>query len=242
MTTLVLLPGLDGTEVLLRPLMEALPASVQPLVVTYPSSGVNSYPELLALARRAVARLPACYVLGWSFAGPLALMLAEAEPAKVRGVILSASFVRPPRPLLPILSFALAPPAVWAWRAARRMPLWLFRSRAHPLRRAKSETWRRVSARVVTRRLRAIAGVDARRLLRECRQPVLYLAASDDRIVPGHNGAEVLRLRPSAKRVTIDGPHLAMFTNAAAAAIAITEFIAGGHEAVMPAQEHAAAS
>lgn len=185
---MVLLPGLDGTEVLLQPLVASLPGWVRPVVVTYPTSGGNSYADLLALARHAVADLPDCHVLGWSFAGPLALMLAAAEPNKVRGVILSA----------------------------RRLPLWLFRPPTHPLRRAKSETWRRVSARVVAKRLRAIARVDARALLRDCRQPVLYIAAS--------------------------GPHLAMFTNPTAAVLAIGEFIAGGHEPVTPAREHPAAS
>src|SRR5919106_6205527 len=51
--TLVLLPGLDGTEILLQPLLGSLPRAVRPLVVTYPVSGDNSYAELLALVRRA---------------------------------------------------------------------------------------------------------------------------------------------------------------------------------------------
>ena len=98
--TLVLLPGLDGTEVLLQPLLAALRPSVRPLIVTYPTQGDNSYAALLALARQALAGLDECVVLGWSFAGPLALMLAQAEPYKVRGVILAASFVRSPSSVL----------------------------------------------------------------------------------------------------------------------------------------------
>ena len=239
-TTLVLLPGLDGTEVLLQPLLASLPGSVQPLVVTFPTAGDNAYAHLLAMVRRAVADLPECYVLGWSFSGPLALMLAAAEPEKVRGIILSASFVRAPTPLLSMLRFALMPPPVWMWRAARRLPLWLFRPRTDELRRAKSETWERVSARVVAARLRAIAGVDATGLLHVCRQPLLYIASSEDGIVPRRNAAEVVRLRPSVELVTIEGPHLAMFSNPQAAAQAIGQFIAG-HQAVTPLHEHRAA-
>jgi pimeloyl-ACP methyl ester carboxylesterase len=239
-TTLVLLPGLDGTDVLLQPLLASLPGSVQPLVVTYPAAGDNGYAGLLAIVRRAVADLPECYVLGWSFAGPLALMLAAAEPDKVRGVILSASFVRRPTALLGLLRFVLVAPPVWMWRAARRLPLWLFRPRTDDLRRAKSETWKRVSARVVAARLRAIAGVDTSGLLHVCRQPVLYIASSEDGIVPRRNAAEVVSLRPSVKLVTIEGPHLAMFSNPQAAAQAIAEFI-GGHQAVTPLHEHRAA-
>lgn len=237
--TLVLLPGLDGTEVLLQPLLAALPPSIRPLVVTYPTSGDNSYEALLALARQAIAELDDCVVLGWSFAGPLALMLAQAEPHKVRGVILAASFVRSPRPLLSRLDFALSSPPVWAWRAARRLPLWLFKPKGHALRHAKSETWRRVPAKVVAARLRAINSVDATALLRTCRQPVLYIASSRDGIVPSHNAHDVMQLLPSARFVTIAGPHLALFTNPQAAARAIGEF---SHQAVTAFPVYRAAS
>jgi pimeloyl-[acyl-carrier protein] methyl ester esterase len=97
--TLVLLPGLDGTDVFFRPLLESLPEWITPMVVQFPTAGANEYSDLLRLVRSALAESTSCYVLGWSFSGPLALMLAAAEPAKVRGVILVSSFVRPPRPI-----------------------------------------------------------------------------------------------------------------------------------------------
>ena len=239
-TTLVLLPGLDGSEIMLQPLLASLPSSVQPLVITYPGESDNTYDELLALVRPVVAELPRCYVLGWSFAGPLALMLAAAEPERVCGVILAASFVRAPTPVLPALRFALVPPAIWCWRLARRLPLWLLRPASDSLRRAKSETWRRVSARVIASRMRAIAAVDAAALLQACRQPMLYIASSADEIVPPRNAAEIRRLRPSVRLATIDGPHLALFTNPQAAAQAIADFI--GHQAVIADREYRAAS
>ncbi|MBV9190918.1 MAG: alpha/beta hydrolase [Betaproteobacteria bacterium] len=239
MTTLVLLPGLDGTEVLLRPLLAELPPSIRPLVVTYPTSGDNSYRALLALARQVIAGVDECVVLGWSFAGPLALMLAEAERRKVRGVILAASFVRSPNPHLSRLRFALSAPAVWVWRAARRLPLWLLMPKNDAMRRAKSETWRRVPAKIVTARLRAIHAVDASALLQRCRQPVLYIASSHDGIVPSHNAHDVLQLLPTAKFVTIAGPHLALFTNPEAASRAISAF---SHQAVMASPVYRAAS
>ncbi|HYL26125.1 MAG TPA: alpha/beta fold hydrolase [Burkholderiales bacterium] len=243
--TLVLLPGLDGTDVFFGPLLAALPSCVDPRVITYPQSGGAAYVDLLALVRATLAGLPQCYVVGWSFSGPLALMLAAAEPAKVRGVILAASFVRPPSPLLSLLRFALVGPPVWLWRAARRLPLWLLRPPSDAMRCAKSKTWKCVSASVVAARLRAIAAVDARSLLQACRQPLLYLASSRDGIVPRRNAEEVLRLRPSARLVAIEGPHLALFTNPQAAAAAIAQFVADseayGHQSVTAAGEDRAA-
>src|SRR5262245_58231515 len=80
--TLVLLPGLDGTEIFYRPLIESLPEWIEPLVVTYPAGSKNSYGELLELAATAVAKVPEFWIFGWSFAGPLALMLASREPTR----------------------------------------------------------------------------------------------------------------------------------------------------------------
>jgi len=225
-STLVLLPGLDGTEIFLQPLLKALPDSVRPLVVSYPVSGSNRYAELLEVVREAVAGLGEFHVLGWSFSGPLALMLAAAEPQRVRSVILSASFVRPPRPDVAKLRFALVGPAVWLWRAARRLPLWLLRPRSDPFRQAKSQSWRRISARVLAKRMRAIMTVDARAALRACRQPVLYIAASRDGMVPRRCLDEILGVRPSVKVVTIEGEHFAMYANPQPAAQAIAAFMA----------------
>jgi pimeloyl-ACP methyl ester carboxylesterase len=68
---------------------------------------------------------------------------------------------------------------------------------------------------------RVILALDARKDLRECLRPVLYLAGSRDRVVPSKNVAEVISESRSARVVTIDGPHLALYTNPGAAARAI---------------------
>ena len=226
-TTLLLLPGLDGTEIFFQPLLGALPASIRPVVVRYPLTGDNGYDELLAVIRRAAAGIPEYYVLGWSFSGPLALMLAVAEPERVRGVILAATFVRPPHAWLRWTGFALVGPVVWSWRVLRRLPLWLFRPCRDPVRSAKTQTWSRIPAGVLARRLRLVAGVDARAALRAGRAPMLYLASSHDPVVPRHNVDEILFERPSVQVVTIKGWHLAMYTNPRPAAQAIIQFIAG---------------
>jgi pimeloyl-ACP methyl ester carboxylesterase len=158
-------------------------------------------------------------------------MLAAAEPTKVRGVILSATFVRPPQPLLARLRFVASPPVIWMLRASRRVPLWLFRRPTDPIRLDSMQTWARVSARVVADRVRAIFAVDAREHLRRCRHPVLYLASSHDEVVPSHNVEEIVHIRPSVQVRTIKGRHLAMYTNPVSAAHAILEFIAQGESA-----------
>src|SRR5262245_43947170 len=107
---LVLLPGLDGTDIFFQPLLAALPSDVQVLVVSYPDHGEQDYATLLALIHERLTEIESCIVLGWSFSGPLALQLARTEPDKVRGVILAASFVRSPNRLLTVLGGLLAGP------------------------------------------------------------------------------------------------------------------------------------
>ena len=115
--------------------------------------------------------------------------------------------------------------AIWLWRALRRVPLWLLRPSADPLRLAKTRTWREVSARVLARRLRAIMAVDAREPLCALCQPVLYIASARDGIVPHHNLDEICKLRPSVQVVLIPGRHQAMYTHPEAASQAIVQFM-----------------
>jgi len=223
--TLVLLPGLDGTEVFFRPLVTALPGWVKPVVVTYPTSGANHYSDLLNLVLTAVEDSEEFYILGWSFSGPLALMLAAKERSKVRGVILCASFVRPPLPGLAWLRFAVTALVVRVVRLARRLPLLLSRYSTDAYRRDKAATWIRVPSRILAARARAILALDAQDCLRGCPRPVLYLAGSRDKVIPRRNVDEVIRERPSTKVVTVDGPHLALYTNPEAAVRAIVQFM-----------------
>jgi pimeloyl-[acyl-carrier protein] methyl ester esterase len=224
-TTLVLLPGLDGTEVFFRPLLATLPPLIQPKVIGFPPLGGSEYPDLLAIVRKAVTDIPSFYVLGSSFAGPLALMLAEAEPDKVRGVILATTFVSPPRPIYVKLRFTAISPTIWMLRACRRIPVWLFREPTNQLRLDKAETWKRVSASIVAARIRVLLNVNARKLLKDCQIPVLCIAGSDDGVVPRRNVEEIVRVRPSVSVRIIKGDHFAIYTNPTAAAESISAFL-----------------
>ena len=224
--TLVLLPGLDGTEIFFQPLLRELPAHVRPVIVQYPTTGIQDYHTLLALIRKSTEGIREFYVLGWSVSGPLAVMLAAAEPTRTRGVILSATFMRAPRRWMRHLRFALVGPVMWSWRVLRRAPLFVLRPRSNPLREAKRQTWNRIPAGVLARRLRSVAAVDAREALRACRAPVLNLVASGDLIVPRHNAEEIAAARPGVATAIITGGHLAMYSNPRPAAEAIMALLA----------------
>jgi len=219
-TTLVLLPGLDGTDVFFRPLLRMLPRWVTPIVVRYPPEGANDYEHLLEVAREAVCDLGDYWLLGWSFSGPLAIELARQHGQRVRGVILCSSFVRAPYPILRWCRFAAVGGVLWSIRVARRVPAFLS-GRRRGVWRDKSETWATVSAGTLARRVRALLSVDVSETLRGCETPIVYLASSRDLIVPRRNVEEVARHKPSTRVIVIDGPHMALYTNPQHAANAI---------------------
>ena len=227
-TTLVLLPGLDGTEIFFGPLLAQLPPWIDPVVVTYPPSGPNAYDDLAAIVLAAVARLEAFAILGWSFGGPLALMVAARMPSRVTGVVLCNSFVTPPRPALVPFRFAVTAPVIAAVRALRRTRLLVPGWASAEMRKAKAMTWRRVSSRVLAARARTALDVDARPLLAQCRPGILYLVSTRDEVIARRNLDEVLAHAPQTQVAEVEGPHLALFTHPVQSAARITDFLRSG--------------
>jgi len=225
---LVLLPGMDGTGVLFRPLVDALPPELEPIVVAYPADEALSYGELLPLVRRSLPADGDFIVLGESFSGPLALTVAAENPPGLAGVVLAGSFVANPIRSLP------------AWAGTLSRP-WLFRLVPTTLRRWNSlglrvsqelralfaEAQAPVRPAVWALRGREILAVDARPALKVCPVPVLYLAGRQDRIVRAHNLELIRRLRPDIQVVALDAPHLLLQTAPSAAAAAISAFATG---------------
>jgi pimeloyl-ACP methyl ester carboxylesterase len=189
-------------------------------------SGAEGYEDVLEVVRRATAEFAEFYVLGLSFSGPLAVMLAAEEPKRVKGVILAATFIRVPRPALKRLRLACNGPMLWMWRICRRVPIWAFKSRHDPLLADKAETLRRVPARCFAGRVRALIDIDVSSALRRCRQPILCISFRGDRVVPYRNVEDIMREAPSATHATIPGGHFTGCTNSGLLATEVEQFLA----------------
>jgi len=97
MAELILLPGLDGTGELFAPFIEAL-GGFTTEVVSYPPDRAMSYAEHETFAR---AKLPSdedYVLLAESFSGPVGIAIATATPARLKGLILCATFASNPLP------------------------------------------------------------------------------------------------------------------------------------------------
>ena len=139
---LLLLPGMDGTEILFGPLRRSLPGHLDVEALRYPQRGPSDYGLLLTTALATIAAAPPetrFVVLGWSFGGPLAMRIARLRPSRVRALVLVSTFVSCPLPWLRRVRWLLIGPIVGAVRFMRRLPLWLLRKPSDPLRRDKAE-------------------------------------------------------------------------------------------------------
>ncbi len=102
--TLVLLPGMDGTGKLYRPLVDVLPSSINHRVISYPSDEVVSAEKIADGLSSELGELGEVILFAESYGGQVAMHLLEKAEAHIKGVIFCASFLRPPAPLLLKLS------------------------------------------------------------------------------------------------------------------------------------------
>jgi pimeloyl-ACP methyl ester carboxylesterase len=224
-TTLVLLPGLDGTEIFFAPLLRYLPSWIEPVIINYPTSGSNNYEDLLSVVTNEVKNIKSFIILGWSFGGPLALMVASHSPSQVTGIILCASFVTPPRPRLVPFRFAISAPLIAFVRALRRTRLMIPGYATSEFRCAKVMTWRRVNSSVLASRSRAVLSVDARSHLGKWKSRLMYLASTQDEVVSRESLNEVLAIAPQTQIAEVEGHHFALFTNPLQSAACIEKFL-----------------
>jgi pimeloyl-[acyl-carrier protein] methyl ester esterase len=223
---LILLPGLDGSDALFEPLRAALPASVRTHVLPIPADDPNTYDSLFRHLREHWPDVERRFVLAWCFSGPLGVRLAADSDLGVRALILAASFLRNPHPYACPFRFAAAPALFSAFPFALRARALLGGAADSKLvdllRRAQSG----LTGTLISRRVRAVLGVDETSLFKSLEIPVLYLASKGDFIVPNRNARQVADLNPRARIRTLRGPHLALASSSQVAAGEIAQFIA----------------
>ncbi len=223
-TTLVLLPGLDGTGVLFESFVAALPSEIRPVVIAYPGDEPLSYDELIVYIRERLPETPFA-VLGESFSGPLALKLAVTDE-RVTAVILCATFLTKPVRYVPRAASRITLPFwFWFFPTFARTKTLLGGYSTPDLRAWLARAHRLVSPRVFASRARAILHVDARADLLACRVPMMYLGGATDGVVRRHNADAIARLRPDVEIVHIPAPHLVLQTAPVEAAEKVTGFL-----------------
>ncbi len=226
MIRLIILPGMDGTGLLLGPFIKALGPGFEVTVVRYPDNSTWGYAELEHVAQTALSETGPFFILGESFSGPLAVTLASKHANQVKGLILCASFVRNPRPALTWLKFftSLLPVSGAAQTALSH--LLLGKHAYDEMRLALSEELERISPATLRFRLREVLAVDVSVRYAALDMPILYLRATSDRLVPRTASKLAQRLNPRTRIADIDAPHFLLQSASFQAAKAVNRFMA----------------
>jgi pimeloyl-ACP methyl ester carboxylesterase len=229
---LILMPGMDGTGDLFQPLVAVMPG-IETTVLRYPLEQPLGYSELLPLVRACLPQAEPFVLLGESFSGPLALMLAAEAPPGLRGLVLCASFAEKPVWWVPGFARHFAIPLFF-----RAMPTFarikaLAGGYATPqLQTLLGKAHSSVSPAVMAARARAILAVNVVAHLQACTVPLLYLRGERDRVVGPGVLRSLLRHKPSMQVVTVPAPHLVLQVAPEASAHAIRTFMSASCGAV----------
>ena len=227
--TLVLLPGLDGTGKLFAPLIPELPRALNVITAAYPPDRFLPYPELVSWLGEFVPKACPFAILGESYGSAVAVKFAATNPSNLIGVILCAGFISNPVRKWGLLPKLLARPLFFQFRPPDFLREYFILGSGAPesLKLALRRSVRSVNTEVFAKRARAAIDCDARQEIRQVRVPMLYLQASEDRLVGEECLEEIKRFHPETIAISIRAPHLLLQREPRLAARAIIQFLNG---------------
>jgi pimeloyl-ACP methyl ester carboxylesterase len=224
---LVLLPGLDGTGDLFNPFITQFPDPGNIITITYPT---DRFIPFEALPDYIISRLPndqPLILLGESYSGPVAALLASKNKLDVRGVIFVATFAHFPKSFLKTISQVI--PLSWFLR----LPIPNFMIRLVCFGRWNTPTLARMlrksikanQPKILAQRARSGTNLDVRDALLNIDVPCLYLLASQDKLVADN---AVTDFKTHVRDLTIhkvEGPHFILQTQPTVCFRLVADFI-----------------
>lgn len=221
-TTVVLLPGMDGTGALFEDFVSALGA--RSIVVAYPPDQPLQYDDLKQLVLASLPKNEPFILLGESFSGPIGISLAS-ELRTVKALILVCTFARYPVRYPTFLRNLACSLPFWRVPHSIASHVLLGRFGSQRLRAQFAAANSKVAPAAWKARAQAALTVDVTGRMVSVSVPTLYLRASADRVMPRSASVSMSRLQPSLKIVDIEGPHFLLQTKPHEAASAIKDFL-----------------
>jgi pimeloyl-[acyl-carrier protein] methyl ester esterase len=205
----LLLPGLDGSGELFRWFLPYV-AVERKKVVSYPANASWTLEDYVDHVQVGLASEQPCIVIAESFSGPIALRLLQRN-ANIVGLVLVASFITCPHPVLKVLPLSL-----WARMRSVALSETLLRllclgrdATAERLEVLKNVT-RAIPTDVLGARLGVLRRLDETSNFRRARVPILSVVAAQDRLVmPGSRPQH----QPNTQTAVIEGPHFLLQTH-----------------------------
>jgi pimeloyl-ACP methyl ester carboxylesterase len=222
---LVVLPGMDGTGLLLNPFVGCLGGRVDASLFDYPTHAVLSYEDIIQRVEAVLPTGEEFAILAESFAGPVALSLAQKSIPNLRALILVVSFAATPRHFLLRLTRFLPMTRLLRLPVPRR-----FSSNMMLGPKAPDETMDRllevfymISPEVLASRLDQMRTFSLPRQVVDL--PAMYIQATNDLLLPDNALNDVRALLPQLEVHRLEGPHLILDTQPKTCARLVAGFL-----------------
>ena len=208
-TQIIVLPGLDGTDLLLDRFREYAPPAFEMAIASLPDNPDDDYVTLCDYLSARIRNLDSCHIVAQSFSGPLAILLAHRHPDIVHRLTLVASFATSPIPFigrfLPwSLLFRLPMPSLMARR--------FFVGADSSIIPALKNAIRQTSPPTLVQRIHCLMNVDVTSHLSELDCALTYIRPTQDRLVSKSAVNTIVGVNKSVVVREIDGPHLILQT------------------------------
>ena len=210
---LVLLPGLDGTGNLFKPFIDALPSTIETLLITYPTDEKLSYNQLTEYVIDNLPTDDEFILMGESFSGPIAYEIALRCPNNLKSVIFVASFLEPPQRLVLGLSKLLPRSLLMSLPIPELIIklLLLGPTASTQLVDLFRVSIKKVSGKLLSYRLNEIANLKLNK--QRCSVVAVYIQATDDYLVPEHCVKPFEEVMENFRVYQVDGPHFILQAN-----------------------------
>ena len=208
-SSILILPGLDGTDLMLGRFRELCATKHRATVGTLPDDTMSDYSALADHFASMVAEMHACHIIAESFSGPIGILLAKRHPEIVTRLTLIASFATSPMPKLG----ALLP---WTLVFRYPMPNWVARhffvGEHRSVTPVLKNAVRQNTPAILRHRLNLVQKVNLLEEYSELKCRLSYLRPSNDRLVPQRCLDELLNSNPATIVHEIEGTHLILET------------------------------
>jgi pimeloyl-[acyl-carrier protein] methyl ester esterase len=201
---------MDGTGKLFAGFVKALTGEFEITIVSYPTDACRSYSELKESVLSLLPRSDSYALLAESFSSPLAIQCAADNPVGLKALILCAGFSSPPLSGFSRFFVSLFAPVASHFKlpAFAARSILIGRNAPESLLSAVQGVVASVRPKVLAARVRGTLACDVRKELTQVGVPILYLRATEDKLVREQSMEEILRIKPDAKVISIAGPHL----------------------------------
>ena len=224
--SLMLLPGLDGTGELFKPLLSCFPEWIKTIVVSYPRDRFCSYGELKSIITDSLPKGDPFFILGESFSGPLAIRVSRDKPDGLRGAILCATFVRNPFILIPPwLKILSVTPIYMLWPLLLKIRALYAGEKYREIADLGINAVKTVDPNVIAKRVKEILSVNVENDLRSCDIPILYIMGSRDHLIKRHNFRRIQKIRNDIRLAEIDTLHFVLQLEPRKSADILMEFM-----------------